>query len=223
MTATAPLLTSVKSGGLYPEFSSKTFLIKSFLPFALETIMGNARTRKIGYFVVINLAFTAVELFVGWMSNSLGLLGDGVHMLFDSSVLAVSLLVVVISKYHATLKFSYGFTRAETLTALVNSLLLFYAAGSIVVEALHRFVYPEEMEADNTIVVSILGLLVNIIGIFAFDSHSMMPGHDHHHHDHHHHDEKDHHHHHHHHHHHDGDHSDIFHGKFFKVKYRVNN
>lgn len=53
-------------------------------------------------------AFTFVELFYGVWTNSLGLISDGFHMLFDSAALVVGLYAAVVSHWKPTRIFSFG-------------------------------------------------------------------------------------------------------------------
>ena len=89
----------------------------------------------------------------------------------------------------------YG--RVELLTGFLNCTALFFAATTITVEALERLVDPPEVKTDQLLLVAVLGLCVNLVGIFAFDHGGAHHGHDHGSHDHHGHGHD-------HHHHHDG-------------------
>ena len=53
-------------------------------------------------------SFTFVELVYGVWTNSLGLISDGFHMLFDCSALVMGLYAAVMSHWKATRIFSYG-------------------------------------------------------------------------------------------------------------------
>lgn len=53
-------------------------------------------------------SFTFVELTYGVWTNSLGLISDGFHMLFDCSALVMGLYAAVMSRWKATRIFSYG-------------------------------------------------------------------------------------------------------------------
>lgn len=53
-------------------------------------------------------AFTFVELFYGVWTNSLGLISDGFHMLFDCSALVLGLFAALMTRWKATRIFSYG-------------------------------------------------------------------------------------------------------------------
>ena len=74
----------------------------------LRQILEESDSRRIFYFLCVNLAFTFVELIYGAMTNSLGLISDGFHMLFDCSALVMGLYAAVMSRWKATRIFSYG-------------------------------------------------------------------------------------------------------------------
>ncbi|ORY36940.1 cation efflux protein [Rhizoclosmatium globosum] len=99
-------------------------------------------------------------------------------MLFDSTALILSLIASVIAKWPANSQFTYGFGRVETLTGFANALALVFASVGIIWEACERMLDPPKLEDLNKLlIVSILGFLVNLVGIFAFDHGGM--GHDH--------------------------------------------
>ncbi|KAK7895676.1 hypothetical protein WMY93_021001 [Mugilogobius chulae] len=62
-----------------------------FIKDSLKQILEEYDSRQIFYFLCLNLAFTFVELFYGVWTNSLGLISDGFHMLFDCSALVMGL------------------------------------------------------------------------------------------------------------------------------------
>jgi predicted house-cleaning NTP pyrophosphatase (Maf/HAM1 superfamily) len=64
----------------------------------VKTCVENEDTRKIAIFFTINLAFMFVELIYGYMSNSLGLISDSFHMLFDCMALFIGLCASYIAK-----------------------------------------------------------------------------------------------------------------------------
>ncbi len=74
----------------------------------LRSILLNPQTRKIFFFLLLNLTFTVVEALYGVWTNSLGLTSDAVHMLFDSSAIIFSLIASVVAKWKANDRFTYG-------------------------------------------------------------------------------------------------------------------
>jgi Co/Zn/Cd efflux system component len=55
--------------------------------------------------------FMFVELLYGVWTNSLGLITDACHMLFDCTALFIALYAEVISQWDANQVFSYGYDR----------------------------------------------------------------------------------------------------------------
>ena len=54
-------------------------LIRSYI----KTILFNPESRKIFYFLMLNLSYMGVQLLYGVWTNSLGLISDAIHMAFD--------------------------------------------------------------------------------------------------------------------------------------------
>ncbi|XP_068106188.1 proton-coupled zinc antiporter SLC30A5 [Hyperolius riggenbachi] len=146
-----------------------------FLKDSLKQILEEYDSRQIFYFLCLNLAFTFVELFYGVWTNSLGLLSDGFHMLFDCSALVMGLIAALITRWKATRIFSYGYGRVEILSGFINGLFLAVIAFFVFVEAVARIFDPPDINTDMLTPVSVGGLLVNLVGICAF-SHAHSHG-----------------------------------------------
>lgn len=74
----------------------------------------------------------------------------------------------MITKWRANERFSYGYVRAEVLAGFINGLFLLFISFFIFSEAVERLVEPPEVKHERLLVVSILGFLVNLVGIFVF-------------------------------------------------------
>ena len=149
--------------------------ILPFIKSTLKQILENYDSRQIFYFLLINLVFCVVELVYGIWTNSLGLISDGFHMMFDCAALLVGLLAALMQKWNKTRVYSYGYARVDILSGYVNGLLLIVVAFFVFTEALERIFDPPEVKTDRLFIVSVLGLIVNLIGIFAF-SHAHSHG-----------------------------------------------
>ncbi|CAF3328719.1 unnamed protein product [Rotaria socialis] len=143
---------------------SLLLIIKS----SLRDILSESDSRNIFYFLCINLMFTFVELLYGAWTNSLGLLSDGFHMLFDCTALVVGLYAALMSRWKPTRVFSYGYGRVEVLSGFVNGLFLVVVAFFVFYEAVGRLFEPPEIDTNRLLVVSVAGFAVNMIGIFSF-------------------------------------------------------
>ncbi|KAL9700362.1 hypothetical protein quinque_003803 [Culex quinquefasciatus] len=141
-------------------------------------IFSDRNSRNLFLFLLLNLSFAFVELMYGIWTNSLGLISDSFHMFFDCTGLLAGLAASVITKWKANDKYSYGYVRAEVLAGFVNSLFLLFIAFFIMSEAVERAIEPPEVKHERLFVVSVLGLLVNLVGIYAFQ-HGGAHGHSH--------------------------------------------
>ncbi|KAG7499501.1 zinc transporter 5 [Solea senegalensis] len=146
-----------------------------FIKESLKQILEEYDSRQIFYFLCLNLAFTFVELFYGVWTNSLGLISDGFHMLFDCSALVLGLFAALMTRWKATRIFSYGFGRVEILSGFINGLFLMVIAFFVFVESVTRLLDPPNINTDMLTPVSVGGLLVNLVGICAF-SHAHSHG-----------------------------------------------
>ena len=65
-----------------------------------------------------------VQFFYGFVSGSLGLLTDSIHMLFDCAGLAVGLAAAVMSKRRPNARFPYGSGTVDTLSGFAHGVFL---------------------------------------------------------------------------------------------------
>ncbi|NP_001279436.1 zinc transporter 7 [Callorhinchus milii] len=148
-----------------------------------RSILSDATSRNLFLFLLLNLSFAFVELLYGIWSNSLGLISDSFHMFFDCTALLAGLAASVISRWRSNGTFSYGYVRAEVLAGFVNGLFLIFTAFFIFSEGIERALEPPEVHHERLLSVSILGFLVNLVGIFVFKhgghGHSHDGGHGH--------------------------------------------
>jgi zinc transporter 5/7 len=118
-------------------------------------------------FFVVNFLFMFVEFWVGVSTNSLGLISDAFHMLCDNISLLYSAITALVSQQPATARFPYGFKRIELVTTLLNGVLLMYISFNLLGESICRLIDPPLVGQDCLVLVSVLGLVVNLMGLCA--------------------------------------------------------
>ncbi|KAH8726466.1 cation efflux family-domain-containing protein [Phaeosphaeriaceae sp. PMI808] len=157
------------------------FLISCTTPGSiLHSILIEKDSRRIAYFGVLNLSFMMVQFFYGFVSGSLGLLTDSIHMLFDCAGLAVGLAAAVMSKWRPNARFPYGYGKIDTLSGFANGVFLLLVSVEIIFDAFERLWEGHELQRLNELlIVSILGFLVNIVGLTAFGHAHHGHGHSH--------------------------------------------
>ena len=143
----------------------------------IHGIIADKESRRIFYFMLLNLAFMVIQSTYGYLTGSLGLISDSIHMFFDCVALFVGLCAAVMSKWPPSVKFPYGYGKIDTLAGLGNGIFLMLISVEIVYEAIERLFASAEIDrTTELLIVSSLGLAVNLVGISAFHGHH---GHDH--------------------------------------------
>lgn len=122
--------------------------------------------------LVVTAAVAAVEFLGGFLSNSISLVSDAVHVLTDVIAISLSLFAVIIAtRSHAGIM-TFGYHRAEVLAALANGVSLAVLSAWILYEAFQRVLVPRELDAPIMIVAAALGLAGNMIVIFLLKGHA---------------------------------------------------
>lgn len=134
----------------------------------MRNILSDKTSRNIFCFLLLNLVFAFLELFYGMWTNSLGLISDSFHMFFDCTALLTGLIATVIARWGKNERYSYGYARAEIMAGFMNALFLMFVAFFIFSEAVERAFHPPHVEHERLFVISVLGFIVNLIGIFVF-------------------------------------------------------
>ncbi|MCU0232156.1 MAG: cation diffusion facilitator family transporter [Acidobacteria bacterium] len=141
---------------------------------------GRSARGRLALGLVLTLSFAAVEAVGGFLSGSLALMADAVHMLADSAALVLALLAAVIAGRPHTARFTFGFHRAEVLAALANAVLLWLLLVRITWEAVLRLAGLRSVEIDGRLMLSVavIGFAVNLVVLFVL-RHGAAPGHAH--------------------------------------------
>lgn len=113
--------------------------------------------------LIFTLAFTVIEVFAGFMANSLALISDGGHMLTDSAALALALFAQILTKRPPSAKHSFGFAKAEALAAFVNGLTMLLVVAWIMFEAFRRYTQPVPVNSSTVMLIAVIGLIINIV------------------------------------------------------------
>lgn len=113
-------------------------------------------------FIIIT-SYMLVEAVGGYLTNSLALLSDAGHMLSDAVSLGIALLAFTLGEKVANYSKTYGYKRFEVLAAVLNGVTLILIALFIFYEAIERFTNPPEVATTGMLVISSIGLVVNIL------------------------------------------------------------
>lgn len=123
----------------------------------------NANKKALTISFILISGFMFVEFIGGYLTNSLALISDAGHMLSDAVALGLSLSALIVGARAATPSKTYGYKRFEILAALLNGLVLILLAIFIFKEAIDRLSEPPHVIGKGMMIISIIGLLINII------------------------------------------------------------
>jgi cobalt-zinc-cadmium efflux system protein len=105
----------------------------------------------------------AVEVVAAFASGSLALLSDAGHMLSDVGAIGVALWAARLAVRPARGAWTFGWKRAEIISAAGNGVTLLIVAGIVAVESIRRLVSPPEVEGGVVLVVALVGVAVNLV------------------------------------------------------------
>ena len=111
----------------------------------------------------ITLITMFLEFFYGFLSNSLALISDAIHMFTHSFALIISLVARIIASKKAPISKTFGFYRIEVLAAFVNGITIILSIVWIVYEAVLRFFNPQIIDIKTAMIVALIGLVINIV------------------------------------------------------------
>lgn len=125
-------------------------------------------TKQTKLLIMLSLVstFMVVEIIVGFQKNFLTLLVDGFHMLNDTIGLFISYYSVKTSRRSASMIYPFGWSRIELVAVLLNSSLLINISFSCLFKGLHKLYHREGFDTENVGIISLIGLLINIVGLF---------------------------------------------------------
>jgi len=112
----------------------------------------------------IAAAIVTITLKAGaWvMTGSVGLLSDAAESVVNLVAAVVALIALRVAFRPATERFLYGRAKAEYFSAAVEGVMIFLAAGVILVTAVERFLNPRPLENVGWgLVISVIASLVN--------------------------------------------------------------
>jgi cobalt-zinc-cadmium efflux system protein len=118
--------------------------------------------RRLTGALALIVALMAAEIVAGILASSLALLSDAAHMLTDAGAIGLALFATSLARRPAHGVFTFGFRRAEILSAQLNGATLVALALVIVVAGINRLVEPPDVEGGVVMAVALGGIAVNL-------------------------------------------------------------
>jgi cation diffusion facilitator family transporter len=113
------------------------------------------RGKAAGYALASTVALTTFKLFVGMISGSAAVLSEGLHSFLDLVSASVSFFTVKEAGKPADAEHPFGHGKIETLSSLVEAILLVVAAGLMIYEGTQQFIHPKPLHYQGLAMVTI--------------------------------------------------------------------
>lgn len=131
--------------------------------------------------IVITLVTMALEIGFGIVSKSMALTADGFHMATHALALSITFVVC-----HIVSKCQDKEERLNALGGYTSAIFLGLTAVGIIYESAERFINPKDISFNEAILVTVIGLVVNVVCVLIMSDSHGHHGHHHHHCEHHH-------------------------------------
>jgi cobalt-zinc-cadmium efflux system protein len=118
---------------------------------------------KLGIVFAISAVILLVEIVGGFLSNSLALITDSLHVLLDMTSVGISLIAFRIAKKPHSSRLTFGFHRVEVVAAFVNGMALIVVAVVVFYEAYRRILEPPHVDAGLLLIFAGVGLGANVV------------------------------------------------------------
>ena len=129
---------------------------------ASGAVAARADARYLTAALALIVAFMVVEVVAAVVSSSVALLADAGHMLTDAGALGASLWALRLSDRPPAGRMTFGFKRAEILSAAANGVTLAAVGALLFATAVSRLVHPISVHGGTVTGVAAAGVAVNV-------------------------------------------------------------
>lgn len=120
--------------------------------------------QKLKKIILCSFTFMMIELIGGYLSNSIAVISDSLHMGADLLGYIAQLLSAILSTRGRNKDFSFGYFRSEPMGALFNCFLIWTLAIYVVYESIHRlFRPPRHFNEGIMLFTAFLAIILNIV------------------------------------------------------------
>lgn len=115
--------------------------------------------------ILLNIIISVGQIIGGIISGSMALLSDALHNFSDVISLVLSYITNRLAKRKSTEGQTYGFKRAEILSAFINSATLIGIAIFLVYEGIERYINPISINEDIVIYFALGSIVINFVSV----------------------------------------------------------
>jgi cobalt-zinc-cadmium efflux system protein len=122
--------------------------------------------------LAITAALAVIETIGGFLSGSISLVSDAVHVFTDVMAIGLSLFAIILADRSHSGIMTFGYHRAEVLAALANGITLVAISAWVLYEAFLRVMSPRLVNAPLMLAVAGIGLGGNLVVMFMLKQHA---------------------------------------------------
>ena len=116
------------------------------------------------FVTILTLVTMVAEVFGGWITGSMALLADGIHMGGHALALGLATAAYYFTRRHANdRRLSLGSGKIADLAAYTSALFLGVSVVWLVFESIHRLLNPQALMAKEALLVAVIGLIINLL------------------------------------------------------------
>ncbi len=132
-----------------------------------EYKINNSNEKRTLITIVVTFVAMVMEIYFGYISNSMSLLSDGYHM--GTHVFAL-LITYITYRVNRKIINDVKCKKINALGAYTSTLFLGVSGLHIIKEVIERLIEPKQINFNEAILIAIIGLVVNTICLFFFQN-----------------------------------------------------
>ncbi len=115
--------------------------------------------------IVGNLLLSVLKISIGFIANSQAVIGDGIDSLSDVATYFIILITARITQKPPSLKFPYGYSRAETIATKALAFFIFFAGAQLLFHNSGNLIrqIPREVPSLLAIYVTVFSIIVKLL------------------------------------------------------------
>ncbi|HAN93416.1 MAG TPA: cation transporter, partial [Nitrospira sp.] len=112
--------------------------------------------------LALNAVIIVAEFVGGFLTNSIGLIGDAGHNLVDQGSLFLALYAHILTARPATDSRTFGYHRAGIVAAFLNSFILLLTAVGITIMSAQRILTPVPIPGGWVMLIALISFVANL-------------------------------------------------------------
>ena len=112
--------------------------------------------------LALNAVIIVAEFVGGFLTNSIGLIGDAGHNLVDQGSLFLALYAHILTARPATDSRTFGYHRAGIVAAFLNSFILLLTAAGLTIMSAERILTPVSIPGGWVMLIALISFVANL-------------------------------------------------------------